>query len=39
MENWVRIPILISLDRVLEGFGFDNLIMEALTIKGSMLRN
>jgi hypothetical protein len=42
MENWVRIPILISLDCVLEGFGFDNLtkvIMEALTIGGGMLRD
>jgi hypothetical protein len=41
MENWVRIPILISLDHVLEGSGFDNLtkmIMEALTIGGGMLR-
>ncbi len=42
MENWVRIPILISFDRVLEGFGIDNLtkvIMEALTIKRGMLKN
>jgi hypothetical protein len=42
MENWVRIPILISFDHVLEGSGFDNLtkmIIEALTIGGGMLRN
>jgi hypothetical protein len=24
VQNWVRIPILISLDNVLEGFGNDN---------------
>jgi hypothetical protein len=42
MENWVNIPILISLNYVLEGSGFDNLtkvIMEALTIGKGMPRN
>jgi hypothetical protein len=42
MENWVRIPILISLNRVLEGSGFNNLtkvIMEALTIGEGMPRD
>ncbi len=42
MENWVRIPILISFDHVLEGFGIDNstkVIMEALTIRRGMPRN
>jgi hypothetical protein len=39
MENWVKIPILISYNYVLEGSSFDNLtkvIMEALTIWGGM---
>jgi len=39
MENWVRIPILISFNHVLEAFGSDNftkVIMEALTIGGGM---
>jgi hypothetical protein len=42
MENWVRIPILISFNHVLEGFGSNNLtkvIMEALTTKGGMLKD
>jgi hypothetical protein len=37
VQNWVRIPIIISLDIVLEGLGNDNLtkfIMETLTIGG-----
>jgi hypothetical protein len=36
LENWVRIHILISLDRVLKGSSSNNLtkmIMEALTIR------
>ncbi len=35
MQNWVRTPIFICLDKVVEGLGNDNLtkvIMEALTI-------
>jgi len=42
MENWVRIPILISLNYVLEGSNSDNLtkvIMEALTIGEGMPRD
>jgi len=42
VENWVRIPILISLDHVLEGFRSDNLtkvMIEALTIERDMPRN
>jgi hypothetical protein len=42
VENWVRIPILISIDGLLEGFGFKNLTkvtMEALTIRGGMPRD
>jgi len=42
VQNWVRIPILISLDKVLEGLGSDNLtkvIMEALTIGGGLPRD
>jgi hypothetical protein len=42
VENWVRIHILISLYHVLEGSSSNNLtkmIMEALTIKGGMLRH
>jgi hypothetical protein len=42
LQNWVRIPILISLDRVLEGSSNDNLtkvIMEALTIGGELPTN
>jgi hypothetical protein len=37
VENWVRIPILISIDGLLEGFGLKKLtkmIIEALTIRG-----
>jgi hypothetical protein len=39
MQNWVRIPILIFLDRIVEGSGNDNLtkvIMEALMISGGV---
>jgi hypothetical protein len=39
VENRVRIPILISIDGLLEEFGFKNLTkvtMEALTIEGGM---
>ncbi len=42
MENWVRIPILISFDCILEGSRIDKLtkvIMEALSIGGGMPRN
>ncbi len=42
MQNWVRIPILISPNRVIEGLSNDNLtkvIMEMLTIGGRLLRN
>jgi hypothetical protein len=42
MENWVRIPILISFNCVLEGSSSDNLtkvIMEALTIGEIMPRD
>jgi hypothetical protein len=42
MQNWVRIPILISLDRIVEGLGNDNLIeviMGALMIGGGLLRD
>jgi hypothetical protein len=37
VQNWVRISILVSLDKMLEGLGSDNLvkvIMEAFTIGG-----
>ncbi len=39
MQNWVRIPILILLDQIVEGSGSDNLtkvIMEALMIGGGV---
>jgi hypothetical protein len=42
MENWVRIPILISFNHVFEGSNSDNLteaIMETLTIRGGMLKD
>jgi hypothetical protein len=42
VQNWVKIVILISLDKVLEGLGNDNLtkvIMEALTIGGGLPRD
>ncbi len=42
MHNWVRIPILICLDKVVEGSWIDNLakmIMEALMINYGLLRN
>jgi hypothetical protein len=42
LQNWVRIPILIFLDRVLKGSGSDNLtkvIIEALTIGGELPRD
>ncbi len=42
MHNWVRIPILISLDRVVERLGSDNLtkvIMKVLIIGGGVLRD
>jgi imidazole glycerol phosphate synthase subunit HisF len=42
VQNQVRIPIIISLDIVLEGSSNDNLtkvIMETLTIGGGLLRN
>jgi hypothetical protein len=42
MENWVKIPILISFNHVLEAFGSNNftkVIMEALTIGGGMLKD
>jgi hypothetical protein len=41
VQNWVRIPILISLDKMLEGLDSDNLtkvIMEALAIGEGLLR-
>jgi hypothetical protein len=41
VQNWVRIPILIFLDKMFEGLGIDNLtkvIMEALTIGGGVFR-
>jgi hypothetical protein len=42
MQNYVRIPILISLDRMVEKLGIDNLtkvIMEALMIGGGFPRD
>ncbi len=42
VQNWVRILILISLDKVLEGSNSDNLtkvIMQALTIGGELPRD
>jgi hypothetical protein len=42
MYNWVRIPILIFLDRVVEGSRSDNLtkvIMKALMIGGGVLKD
>jgi hypothetical protein len=39
MQNWVRTPIFICLDKVVKGLGNDNLtkvIMEALTINGGL---
>jgi hypothetical protein len=42
MQNWVKIPILISLDRVIKGSRGDNLtkvIMEALMICGGVPKN
>ncbi len=42
VQNWVRIPIFISLDKMLEGLGSDNLtkvIMEVLTIGGGLPRD
>jgi len=42
MYNWVRIPILISLDRMLEDLSSDNLtkvIMEVLKIVGEFLKD
>ncbi len=42
VEYWVRIPILIYIYGLLEGFGFKNLTkvtMEALTIRGGMPRD
>jgi hypothetical protein len=39
MQNWVRIPIFICLDKVVEELGNDNLtkvIMEALIINGGL---
>jgi len=41
VHNWVRIPILLSLDKMFEGLDSDNLtkvIMETLTIDGGLLR-
>jgi len=41
VHNWVRILILISLDKMLEGLDSDNLtkvIMEMLTIGGGLLK-
>jgi len=41
VQNWVKIPILISSDKMLEGLDSDNLtkvIMEVLTISGGLLR-
>jgi hypothetical protein len=42
VQNWVKILILISLDKMLKGSGSDNLtkvIVEALTIGGGLPRN
>jgi hypothetical protein len=42
VQNWVKIPILISLDEVLKGLGSDNLtkvIMEVLPIGRELPRN
>jgi hypothetical protein len=42
VQNWVRIPILISLDKVVVSLGNNNLtkvIMEALMIDGGFPRN
>jgi hypothetical protein len=40
VQNWVRIPILISLDRTVVGSGSNNLtIMEAFMISGGLPRN
>jgi hypothetical protein len=42
VQNWAKILILISLNKVLEGSGNDNLtkvIMEALSIGGGLPRN
>jgi len=42
MQNWVRIPILISLGKMVERLGNDNLIkviMGVLMIGGGLLRN
>jgi hypothetical protein len=42
VQNWVRIPILISLERVVVGLRNDNLIkviMEALMIGGGLPQN
>jgi hypothetical protein len=42
VQNWATILILISLNKVLEGSGNDNLtkvIMEALSIGGGLPRN
>ncbi len=42
MQNWVRIPILISLDRMIERLRNDNLtkvIMETLTIGGGLSKD
>ncbi len=41
VQNWVKILILISLNKMLKGLDSDNLtkvIMEALTIGGGLLR-
>jgi len=42
MHNWIRIPILISLDKMLEDSSSDNLtkvIMEVLRIVGEFLKD
>jgi hypothetical protein len=42
MQNWVRIPILISLHRMIERLKNDNLtkvIMETLTIGGGLSKD
>ncbi len=42
VQNWVRIPILISLDRVVTGSMSDNLTkvsMEAIMISGGLPQN
>jgi hypothetical protein len=42
VQNWVKIPLLISLDRVIEGSRSDNLtkvIMEVLMIGGRVPRD